>query len=111
MDVFALDFDGVLCDSVAEAAVTAWRGGGKLWPHWQGEEPADRCRLRSEWQNATWHFVEDRLATLLRVAARDSLRRVRLYLAGWGYNTVADQVAVRQHPAITLWRAEQFLVV
>jgi phosphoglycolate phosphatase-like HAD superfamily hydrolase len=38
-DVFALDFDGVLCDSAPEGAVTAWRAGQKLWPQWQGAEP------------------------------------------------------------------------
>jgi hypothetical protein len=46
MDVFALDFDGVLCDSVAEAGFTAWRAGRKLWPHWQDEEPADAYKRR-----------------------------------------------------------------
>jgi phosphoglycolate phosphatase-like HAD superfamily hydrolase len=38
-DVFALDFDGVLCDSAAECAVTAWRSGNRFWPDWQGPEP------------------------------------------------------------------------
>ena len=37
--VFALDFDGVLCDSVAETAVTGWRAGRRLWPEWQADEP------------------------------------------------------------------------
>ncbi len=38
-DVFALDFDGVLCDSAAEGAVTAWRAGARIWREWQGAEP------------------------------------------------------------------------
>ena len=52
MDVLALDFDGVLCDSAAELGVSAWRAGAGLWPEWQEtpEPPAahlDRfARLR-----------------------------------------------------------------
>lgn len=45
-DVFALDFDGVICDSAAEGAVTSWRAGQKLWPQWQGAEPPEACRDR-----------------------------------------------------------------
>jgi phosphoglycolate phosphatase-like HAD superfamily hydrolase len=45
-DVFALDFDGVLCDSASEGAVTAWRSGGKIWPEWRGPEPPEDCRVR-----------------------------------------------------------------
>jgi phosphoglycolate phosphatase-like HAD superfamily hydrolase len=45
-DVFALDFDGVICDSAAEGAVTSWRAGQKLWPQWQGAEPPEECRDR-----------------------------------------------------------------
>ncbi len=36
---FALDFDGVLCDSATETGVTAWRAGQALWPAWQSAEP------------------------------------------------------------------------
>lgn len=251
MNRFALDFDGVLCNSAAENAVTAWRAGAHLWPHWQGAEPpsayqqrflrlrplietgyqtillmgliaegvsddqlraqftplADRllhrigrtpadlvalfgatrdawiaadladwlgrhhfypgvrdrfaayCRTEPcfilttkqqrfivallagqgipfpaehiygldrgrrkeeiledllghpEHIGATWHFVEDRLPTLRRVAARPALAGVRLYLADWGYNTPADHAAARAHPAITVWSPEQFLRV
>ena len=32
MDVFCFDFDGVICDSAPETAVTAWRGCRELWP-------------------------------------------------------------------------------
>jgi phosphoglycolate phosphatase-like HAD superfamily hydrolase len=46
MDVFALDFDGVLCDSAGEGAVSAWRAGGKIWPEWQGPEPLEDCKVR-----------------------------------------------------------------
>mmetsp|Transcript_33386 Transcript_33386/g.79152 ORF Transcript_33386/g.79152 Transcript_33386/m.79152 type:complete len:375 (-) Transcript_33386:163-1287(-) len=30
--VWALDFDGMLCDSVGESAQTAWKAATKLWP-------------------------------------------------------------------------------
>ena len=30
--VFALDFDGVACDSVGESAVSAWLASERLWP-------------------------------------------------------------------------------
>jgi len=46
LDVFALDFDGVLCDSAGECAVTAWRAGRRIWPGWPGEEPPAECRAR-----------------------------------------------------------------
>jgi hypothetical protein len=46
MDVFALDFDGVLCDSAGEGAVTAWRAGGRIWPEWRGPEPPEDCKVR-----------------------------------------------------------------
>lgn len=28
----ALDFDGVLCDSVGESSLSAWKAAEKLWP-------------------------------------------------------------------------------
>ena len=38
MDFFALDFDGVLCDSAMETALTAWRAGARIWPEWRAAE-------------------------------------------------------------------------
>jgi len=56
MDVFCFDFDGVICDSAPETAVTAWLGCRELWPQPGGaparaaEVPAALqarfCRLR-----------------------------------------------------------------
>jgi phosphoglycolate phosphatase-like HAD superfamily hydrolase len=46
LDVFALDFDGVLCDSAGECAVTAWRAGGQVWPEWRGSEPPADYKIR-----------------------------------------------------------------
>ena len=46
---------------------------------------------RAEFAGATFHFIEDRLDTLLDVSQRAALRAVRLYLADWGYNTPAQR--------------------
>ena len=32
--IVALDFDGVLCDSARETALSAWRAGAVYWPEW-----------------------------------------------------------------------------
>jgi len=40
MSVLFLDFDGVLLDSAGETAITAWRGGRRLWSReWSGDYP------------------------------------------------------------------------
>nr|VFK78514.1 MAG: Phosphoglycolate phosphatase, HAD superfamily [Candidatus Kentron sp. SD] len=41
-------------------------------------------------------FVEDRLATLVRVMGKPELVAVRLYLADWGYNTDSDRESARE---------------
>ncbi len=41
--VVALDFDGVLCDSARETALSAWRAGRDLWPDWASPEPPAAC--------------------------------------------------------------------
>ncbi len=56
MDVFCFDFDGVICDSAPETAVTAWLGCRELWPQHGGAADAPAtlptalqerfCRLR-----------------------------------------------------------------
>jgi len=35
--LYALDFDGVICDSAVETAMTGWKAAGRLW----GDMPAD----------------------------------------------------------------------
>jgi len=251
LDVFALDFDGVLCDSAVECAHAAWRAGSRLWKDWRGHSPSwllvrrfvklrpvvetgyqcillmrlikeqyddkeiyfdfselsrallDRIGLtreqfierfeeardqwlrddehdwlhhhqfyegvfdtfiermfrmpvfilttkperyvlrllenqgiyfparhlygldsgktkemvlrdliaRPEYENACFHFVEDRLATLLRVAASPELEKVHLYLARWGYNTEQDRQYAAKLDRITIWDTEDFLNV
>jgi phosphoglycolate phosphatase-like HAD superfamily hydrolase len=39
MDVYCFDFDGVICDSAPETAVTAWQGCRELWPAPGGAPP------------------------------------------------------------------------
>ncbi len=48
---------------------------------------------------AVW-FVEDRLSTLTKIAAQPELESVKLYLADWGYNTVAEREAALQQSRI-----------
>jgi phosphoglycolate phosphatase-like HAD superfamily hydrolase len=42
-------------------------------------------------KSPTVWFVEDRLNTLTKIAAQPELESVKLYLATWGYNTVAER--------------------
>jgi hypothetical protein len=37
--ILVLDFDGVICDSARETAVSAWRAGRGLWPEWTAPAP------------------------------------------------------------------------
>ena len=42
MAILVLDFDGVLCDSARETAVSAWRAAAAFWPdEIRGDEPPD----------------------------------------------------------------------
>jgi phosphoglycolate phosphatase-like HAD superfamily hydrolase len=49
-----------------------------------------------------FHFIEDRLETLLDVAARPELNVIRLYLADWGYNTPRQRAQAAREPRIEL---------
>jgi phosphoglycolate phosphatase-like HAD superfamily hydrolase len=42
-------------------------------------------------------FVEDRLATLLKILRNGALQAIRLFLANWGYNTEADRCEAKRH--------------
>jgi phosphoglycolate phosphatase-like HAD superfamily hydrolase len=39
MSVLALDFDGVLCDSVEETGTAGWKAGGAIWEDMRSEMP------------------------------------------------------------------------
>lgn len=44
--LFALDFDGVVCDSVGESSLSAWRHGLELWPEIFATDQASREKSR-----------------------------------------------------------------
>jgi phosphoglycolate phosphatase-like HAD superfamily hydrolase len=75
------------------------------------EDVLDQLSRRPEFDGARFHFVEDRLQTLIRVASRSSLSHVLLYLADWGYNTAGDRKKARRFPRITIWSSDSFLDV
>jgi len=58
--------------------------------------------------NSTIWFVEDRLKTLLSVKQQPDLSEVRLFLADWGYNTLAERESVAQNPPVQLLSLSQF---
>ncbi|WP_310418869.1 HAD family hydrolase [Chamaesiphon sp. OTE_8_metabat_110] len=51
-------------------------------------------------KSPTVWFVEDRLPTLAKIATQPELESVKLYLAEWGYNTVAEREATLQQSRI-----------
>jgi phosphoglycolate phosphatase-like HAD superfamily hydrolase len=53
-------------------------------------------------------FVEDRLKTLLSVRQQSDLAGVRLFLADWGYNTLAERDSVVQYRSVQLLSLSQF---
>ncbi len=38
--IYALDFDGVICDSAVETAMTGWKAAAQIWPDMAGSEPS-----------------------------------------------------------------------
>jgi hypothetical protein len=75
------------------------------------EDLLEQLTRRPEFSNARFHFAEDRLETLMRVARRDSLRHILLYLADWGYNTRQDRKKARSNLRITMWDLKSFMHV
>ncbi len=43
-DVWAFDFDGVVCDSVGESSLSAWKAALKKWPEIFGTPEAESKR-------------------------------------------------------------------
>ncbi len=64
--------------------------------------------LAASGKDATIWFVEDRLKTLLSVQQQPDLSQVRLFLADWGYNTLAERESVAQNPPVQLLSLSQF---
>ncbi len=65
--------------------------------------------LNAEYGETTlvW-FVEDRLKTLETVKKQPGLENVALFLADWGYNTIADRQSTLEDDRIHLLSLEQF---
>jgi phosphoglycolate phosphatase-like HAD superfamily hydrolase len=59
-------------------------------------------------KDSTIWFVEDRLKTLLSIKQQPDLSEVRLFLADWGYNTLAERESVAQNPPVKLLSLSQF---
>jgi phosphoglycolate phosphatase-like HAD superfamily hydrolase len=59
-------------------------------------------------ENTVIWFVEDRLKTLLSVKQQSDLTGVRLFLADWGYNTLAERDSVVDFPPVQLLSLYQF---
>jgi phosphoglycolate phosphatase-like HAD superfamily hydrolase len=55
---------------------------------------------RGSKKSPTVWFVEDRLSTLAKIATQPELESVKLYLAEWGYNTIAEREAALQQSRI-----------
>jgi phosphoglycolate phosphatase-like HAD superfamily hydrolase len=53
-------------------------------------------------KSPTVWFVEDKFSTLAKVASQPELEAVKLYLADWGYNTVAERESAQQQSRIQL---------
>ncbi|MEG4506786.1 HAD hydrolase-like protein [Microcoleus sp. F6_B4] len=64
--------------------------------------------LAASGKDSTIWFVEDRLKTLLSVKQQPDLSQVRLFLADWGYNTLAERESVAQNPPVQLLSLSQF---
>jgi phosphoglycolate phosphatase-like HAD superfamily hydrolase len=39
--IYALDFDGVICDSAIETAISGWKAACRIWPEMSGPAPAE----------------------------------------------------------------------
>lgn len=64
--------------------------------------------LLSETNQEIW-FVEDRLKTLETVVQQPGFQKVKLFLAGWGYNTAQARQSIRHDARIQLWSLEDFV--
>jgi phosphoglycolate phosphatase-like HAD superfamily hydrolase len=63
---------------------------------------------RPELAGATFHFLEDRLETLMDVMDVPELGPVRLYLGDWGYNTAAQREEAKQMERVQVVSREAF---
>lgn len=63
---------------------------------------------RHSGDGASYHFVEDKLSTLEKVTADESMRKWNLYLVDWGYNTEEERERARKNERIEVVGVERF---
>lgn len=59
-------------------------------------------------KSVSFHFVEDKLSTLEKVAADETMKRWKLYLVDWGYNTEEERERARRNERIEVVGVERF---
>ena len=80
-----------------------------LWQRSETSEISNLKELTLEYGETTpiW-FIEDRLKTLETVKKQAGLENVTLFLADWGYNTIADQQSALKDDRIHRLSLAQF---
>ena len=73
------------------------------------EETLEHLLQHQDDSGLSIHFVEDRIKTLIRVMNRESLNKINLYLARWGYVTEDDIARAGQNDRICIWTLDDFL--
>jgi phosphoglycolate phosphatase-like HAD superfamily hydrolase len=58
--------------------------------------------------NAKIWFLEDRIQALKEVQQQPDLKEVKLFLAGWGYNTESERTMAKESQSIELLSLDQF---
>jgi phosphoglycolate phosphatase-like HAD superfamily hydrolase len=71
------------------------------------QSKADTLRQLLPTATKIW-FVEDRLPTLSSIASQPDLASVELFLADWGYNTVAERAAGSAEARVTVISLDTF---
>jgi hypothetical protein len=91
--VFALDFDGVACDSVGESAQSAWVAAAALWPDLFAD-PAVQARRGHvlEAMRAARPVIETGYENLVQVRCLVEGESVEAMLEGWPA-MLADRMA------------------
>jgi phosphoglycolate phosphatase-like HAD superfamily hydrolase len=75
----------------------------------QMSKEAVLIELLAQYPQHLFHFVEDRLPTLLTISNHTQLQNIQLFLATWGYNTETDKQQARQQARIQLINRQDFL--
>ena len=82
--VFALDFDGVVCDSEPESSISGWKHGVDLWPEVFGPADAEKGRVLDELRLVRPVVETGFENTLLARALLEKIHTVDDIIADWG---------------------------